>query len=469
MRPNETGAQPLLPEDATMTHVTRRMMRLGAFVHETGQHVAAWRHPDAYAESGTVFAQAVNVAKTAERGKFDLLFLADSAAVGVFGTPESRGRMGKVVKFEPITVLSALAAVTTHLGLVATCSATYSEPYTLARQFASLDQISGGRTGWNLVTSNNEAEAFNHGRDKHVPHAERYDRAAEFADIVTGLWDSWDADAFIRDKDSGIYYDPAKMHTLNHRGKYFSVRGPLNVACSPQGRPVLVQAGASDTGRDLAAQRAELVFTAQTTFEQAREFYTDVVARLPRHGRSQNEMKIMPGLYPVVGRTEAEAREKFDFLQSLIHPSVGLSVLEHTIGVPNLAHYPLDGPVPEMADTNGPLSRQRLLLEAARRDKLTLWELCLLNAGPRGHLLTIGTASQIADVMEHWFCHGAADGFNVMPAFLPGSLNDFVDMVIPELQRRGLFRTEYEGRTLRENLGLPKPPGRWADMPMVAQ
>jgi FMN-dependent oxidoreductase (nitrilotriacetate monooxygenase family) len=447
----------------------RRMMRLGAFVHETGQHVAAWRHPDAFAESGTVFAQAQSVARTAERGKFDLLFLADSAAVSIHGNRESRGRMGKTVKFEPITMPSALAAVTTNLGLVATCSSTYNEPYTLARQFASLDQISGGRAGWNLVTSNNEAEAFNHGLEKHAAHADRYDRAAEFAEVVNGLWDSWDEDAFIRDKAAGVYYDPAKMHVLDHRGKHFAVRGPLNVARSPQGRPVLVQAGASDTGRDLAARLAELVFTAQTTFEQATEFYRDVMARLPRFGRPEREVKIMPGLYPVVGRTETEAREKFDYLQSLIHPSVGLAVLEHTIGVSNLAQYPLHGPVPEMGDTNGPLSRQRLLLEAARRDRLTLWELCLLNAGPRGHLLTIGTPSQIVDVMEHWFLNGAADGFNVMPAWLPGSLTDFVDMVIPELQRRGLFRTQYEGTTLRENLGLPVPLSRFHFVPMVAQ
>ena len=446
-----------------------RMMRLGAFVHETGQHVAAWRHPDAFAESGTVFAQAKHVAQTAERGLFDLLFLADSAAVSVHGSAESRGRMGKTVKFEPITMLSALAAVTNNLGLVATCTSTYNEPYTLARQFASLDQISGGRAGWNLVTSNNEAEAFNHGREKHVSHADRYDRAAEFAEVVNGLWDSWEPDAFIRDKESGVYYDPSKLHVLNHRGKHFAVRGPLNVACSPQGRPVLVQAGASDTGRDLAAKLAELVFTASTTFEQAAEFYGDVRARLPRFGRSQDGMKIMPGIYPVVGRTEEEAKEKFAYLQSLIHPSVGIAVLEHTIGVANLSQYPLHGPVPEMGDTNGPLSRQRLLLEAARRDTLTLWELCLLNAGPRGHLLTIGTPSQIADVMEHWFRNGAADGFNVMPAWLPGSLTDFVDMVIPELQRRGLFRTAYEGTTLRHNLGLPTPVSRWHTVPMVAE
>jgi N-acetyl-S-(2-succino)cysteine monooxygenase len=447
-----------------------RQMSLGAFVHETGQHVAAWRHPGAHAESGTVFAHAVDFARTAERGKFDLLFLADSAAVSVFGSPEAKGRMGKTVKFEPITLLSALAAVTSRLGLVATCTSTYNEPYTLARQFASMDQISGGRAGWNLVTSNNEAEAFNHGRDKHVSHADRYDRAAEFAAVVTGLWDSWEDDAFIRNQETGVYFDPRKMHTLNHKGNHFQVKGPLNVARSPQGRPVLVQAGASDTGRDLAAKLAEVVFTAQTTFEQAKEFYTDVMARLPRFGRTQNDVRILPGIYPVVGRTEAEAKEKFDFLQSLIHPSVGISVLEHTIGVPNLSQYPLDGPVPEMGDTNGPLSRQRLLLEAARRDKLTLWELCLLNAGPRGHLLAIGTPGQIADVMEHWFRNGAADGFNVMPAWLPGSLNDFVDMVIPELQRRGLFRKDYEGTTLRDHLGLPRPPSRYAtSVPMVAE
>jgi len=440
----------------------RRMMHLGAFVHETGQHVAAWRHPDAHAESGASFAQAVEVAQAAERGKFDLLFLADTAAVSLSGTPESRGRMGKVVKFEPMTVLSSLAAVTKHLGLVATSTTTYNEPYTLARQFASLDQISGGRAGWNLVTSNNEGDALNYSREEHLAHGDRYERAIEFAEVVNGLWDSWDPDAFIRDKESGISFDPAKMHVLNHKGKHFQVKGPLNVACSPQGRPVLVQAGASGTGRDVAARLAELVFTAQTTFEQAREFYGDVMARLPRFGRTPAEVKVMPGMYPVVAPTESEAKEKFDFLQSLIHPSVGLAVLEHTIGVHGLEKYPLHGPVPEMGDTNGPLSRQRLLLEAARRDNLTLWELCLLNAGPRGHLLAIGTPSQVADVMEHWFKNGAADGFNVMPAWLPGSLTDFVDLVIPELQRRGLFRTEYEGMTLRENLGLPRPVSRYA-------
>ena len=443
-----------------MSTQSKRMMHLGAFVHETGQHVAAWRHPEAHYHSGVRFSDMVEVAQLAERGKFDFLFLADSAAVDLQGSAEARGRMGKVVKFEPMTILAALATVTRHLGFVATSTTTYNEPYTLTRQFASIDAISGGRSAWNLVTSNNEQDALNYSRDEHMTHGDRYERAIEFAEVVQGLWDSWDEDAFIRDKESGVFYDTSKMHVLNHKGKHFQVRGPLNVAPSPQGRPVLVQAGASGTGRDVAARLAEIVFTAQTVFEQGKEFYGDVMARLPRFGRTPDEVKVMPGFYPVVASTASEAQEKYDYLQSLIQVPVGLSVLEHTIGVHHLDQLPLDGPVPEMPDTNGPLSRQRLLLEQARRDKLTLWELCLANAGPRGHVLSIGTPKQVADEMEHWFKDGAADGFNVMPAYLPGSLKDFVDLVIPELQHRGLFRKEYEGMTLRENLGLPKPINR---------
>src|SRR5260370_15321355 len=377
------------------------MMHLGAFVHETGQHVAAWRHPDAHYHSGTRFSDMVEVAELAERGKFDFLFLAATAAVNLQGNADARGRMGKVVKFEPMTILSALAAVTRHLGFVATSTTTYNEPYTLARQFASLDQISGGRSAWNLVTSNNEQDALNYSRDEHMSHGDRYERAIEFAEGVLGLWDSWDEDAFIRDKESGVFFDPAKMHVLHHKRKHFKVRGPLNVACSPQGRPVLVQAGASGTGRDVAARLAEIVFTAQTVFEQGKEFYSDVMARLPRFGRSPDEVKVMPGFYPVVAPTASEAQEKYDHLQSLIQVPVGLSVLEHTIGVHDLDKLPLDGPVPEMADTNGPLSRQRLLLEQARRAKLTLCELCLANAGPRGHALSVATPPHRADEIAH--------------------------------------------------------------------
>jgi FMN-dependent oxidoreductase (nitrilotriacetate monooxygenase family) len=436
------------------------MMHLGAFVHETGQHVAAWRHPGAHARTGASFAEMVDTAQLAERGKMDFLFLADSAAVSTAGSADQRGRMGKVVKFEPMTILSALAAVTKNLGLVATSTTTFNEPYTLARQFASLDQISGGRSGWNLVTSNNEGDALNYSREQHMAHGDRYERAIEFADVVTGLWDSWDEDAFIRDKQSGINFDTTKQHVLNHKGKHFQVKGPLNVPCSPQGRPVVVQAGASGTGRDVAARLAEVVFTAQTTFEQGKEFYADVRARAAKFCRRQEEVLVMPGFYPVVAATRAEAQAKYDYLQSLIQVPVGIAILEHTIGVKGLDKLPLDGPVPEMADTNGPLSRQRLLLEQARRDKLTFWQLCLANAGPRGHVLSIGTPTEVADEMEHWFKDGAADGFNVMPAWLPGSLRDFVDLVIPELQRRGLFRTEYEATTLRGNLGLPRPVNR---------
>jgi FMN-dependent oxidoreductase (nitrilotriacetate monooxygenase family) len=443
-----------------MAKDSKRMMRLGAFVHETGQHVAAWRHPGAHMHTGASFAEMVETAQLAERGKFDFLFLADSAAVSTAGSPDQRGRMGKVVKFEPMTILSALAAVTRHLGLVATSTTTFNEPYTLARQFASLDQISGGRSGWNLVTSNNEGDALNYSREQHMAHGDRYERAIEFADVVTGLWDSWDADAFIRDRQSGINFDPAKQYVLNHKGKHFQVKGPLNVPCSPQGRPVLVQAGASGTGRDVAARLAEIVFTAQTTFEQGKEFYADVRSRLGKFGRAQEEVLVMPGFYPVVAPTQSEAQEKYDYLQSLIQKPVGIAILEHTIGVKGLDKYPLDGPVPEMGDTNGPLSRQRLLLEQARRDQLTLWELCLANAGPRGHVLSIGTPGQVADEMEHWFKDGAADGFNVMPAWLPGSLKDFVELVVPDLQRRGLFRIDYEAATLRGNLGLPTPVNR---------
>jgi FMN-dependent oxidoreductase (nitrilotriacetate monooxygenase family) len=452
-----------------MPNTRRPMMSLGAFVHETGQHVAGWRHPGADTGAGVNFGQLARAAQTAERGLFDLFFLADTAAMSVFGSKDAQSRMGKVVKFEPITVLSALAAVTSHIGLVGTVSSTFHDPYILARQFASMDQISGGRAGWNLVTSNNEMEALNHSRDHHLAHADRYDRAIEFAAVVQGLWESWDEDAFIRDQQSGIFYDPAKVHPLHHKGRHFSVRGPLNVARSPQGRPVLVQAGASDTGRDVAAQTAEVVFTAQTTFEQAHEFYSDVMARLPRYGRSPGDLCILPGLYPVVAETKMEAEDKFDRLQNLIEPSVGLAGLANAIGVPNLEQYDLDGPIPEMPVTNGPRSRQALLLEAGRRDNLTLRQLCLLNAGPRGHVMIIGTPVQTADLMEHWFTHGACDGFNVMPAWMPGSLDDFVTMVIPELQRRGLFRTAYTGTTLRHHLGLNIPRSSKQPLPQVAE
>jgi len=315
-------------------------LKLGAFLYPTGHHVAAWRHPEAQADAGVNFTHYKQLAHTAERGKFDLLFMADS--VGTRGAPSEQESLSRtatryVAQFEPITLLSGLAAATEHIGLVATASTTYNEPYHIARKFASLDHISGGRAAWNLVTSSNAEEAHNFGRDSHVAHADRYARAREFAQVVTGLWDTWEDDAFGRDKEAGRFYDPDKQHLLNHRGKHFSVRGPLNVARSPQGHPVVVQAGSSEAGKALAAESAEVIFTAQLTLADAQEFYGDVKDRLGSFGRHPDSLKIMPGIFPVVGRTESEAREKFELLQSLVHPTVGLQLLAGMAGGVDLA------------------------------------------------------------------------------------------------------------------------------------
>ncbi|XXX76333.1 LLM class flavin-dependent oxidoreductase [Sorangium sp. So ce134] len=441
----------------------RKQLRLGAFIPATGHHVASWRHPDAQADGGHSFKHYRRVAQAAEAAKFDAVFLADSAALwGGASDVASLSRSAHSAAFEPITLLSALSAVTDHIGLIATVTTTYNEPYHLARKFASLDHLSGGRAGWNLVTSANQAEAQNFGLDAHVEHARRYERAEEFIDVVTGLWDSWEDDAFLHDKQSGVLFDPDKLHTLNHKGKHFSVRGPLNVARPPQGYPVRVQAGSSEPGKELAARTAEVIFTAQQTLADARAFYADVKGRLAKYGRSPEHLKIMPGLFPVVGRTQAEAQAKFDALQDLVHPAVGLSLLAGMIGGFDLSKYPVDGPIPELPASNGGKSRQALLLDLARRENLTIRQLYLRIAGARGHKQLVGTPETIADLMEEWLLNDAADGFNVMPPYLPGGLTDFITLVLPELRRRGLFRTEYEGRTLRENLGLPRPENRFA-------
>ncbi|KQV84419.1 LLM class flavin-dependent oxidoreductase [Rhizobium sp. Root1220] len=447
----------------------RSQLRLGAFLYPTGHHIAAWRHPDAQADAGSNFAHYVELAQLAERGKFDLIFMADG--VGTRGTDIdalSRTATRYVAQFEPITLLSALAAVTRNIGFVATASTSYNEPYHIARKFASLDHISGGRAGWNLVTSSSEHEAHNFGRDEHYAHGERYERAEEFADVVTGLWNTWEEGAFPRDKQKGLYFDPAKQHVLNHKGTFFKVRGPLNVARSPQGQPVLVQAGSSEPGKELAARTAEVVFTAHQTFEDARAFYADLKGRFGKYGRDPEDLKVMPGIFPVVGRTTAEAEEKFEEIQELIHPVVGLSLLSGMTGGVDLSTYPIDGPVPALPETNASKSRQRLLLDLAYRENLTIRQLYLRIAGARGHRQIVGTPAQIVDEMQHWFIGGAADGFNVMPAHLPAGLRDFVDLVLPELRRRGLFRTEYEGKTLRQNLGL-RVPQHPATAPLAAE
>jgi N-acetyl-S-(2-succino)cysteine monooxygenase len=435
-----------------------RQVRLGAFLPAHGHHVAAWRNPGTPADAGHDFQHYKRLALAAEAAGFDALFLADAAATwSDTRKPDTKGLTGNDTHFEPITLLSALAAITQHIGLVATVTTTYNEPYHLARKFASLDHISGGRAGWNLVTSANAAEAANFGVDAHLEHGLRYEKAEEFIDVVTGLWDSWEDDAFQRDQTSGQNYDPAKLHILNHQGKHYKVRGPLNVARSPQGHPVKVQAGSSEPGKELAARTAEVVFTAHQTLALAQEFYRDLKGRLAKFGRSPDELKVFPGLFPVVAPTREEAQAKFAAIQDLTHPSVGLSLLSGMIGGFDLTGHDLDGPLPELPESNGGKSRQALLYELARRENLSIRQLYQRTAGARGHKQLVGTPTDIADHIQEWFEAGAADGFNIMPPTLPDGLTDFINLVLPELRRRGLFRTAYEGRTLRDNLGLARP------------
>jgi len=444
-----------------------RMMRLGLFFEGVGHHVAAWRDPAVDPHARQSLAHHIEIARTAERGKFDLLFAADTNATFGPDDVETWSRTLAASRLEPITLLGALAAVTDRIGLVATATTTYLEPYHVARLFASLDQLSRGRVGWNLVTSTAAAEAYNFSRDAHVAHADRYARAREFAQVVLGLWDSWEDDAVVADKASGLYFDPAKLHLLNHKGEHFSVRGPLTVHRSPQGRPVIVNAGQSEDGRDLAARYAEVIFTVQQDKESARAFAADLKTRAARHGRAPEHVLIMPGVLTAVGRTRAEAEDKYDRLQSLIHPKIGVALLSSFAGV-DLSSYPLDGPLPDLPLHHSEHGRQKVILDLARRDNLTIRQLYQRVAGQRAHRTVVGTAADIADALEDWFTAGAADGFNIMPLTFPAGLNDLVEQVLPELRRRGLFRSEYEGRTLREHLGLPRPENRWGRKAGVA-
>lgn len=438
----------------------KKQIKLGMFLRPAGHHLAAWRHPNAQADAGVNIARFVEVAKIAERGCFDMLFSADSATANSVFDENGLRRMAYVAWIEPFTLLAALASVTQHIGLVCTASTTFEEPFSLARKFASLDHVSHGRAGWNLVTSGNHTAALNFSRDEHMAKDQRYIRAREFAEVVMGLWDSWDDDAFERNRESGIFFDPKKMHTLNHVGDHFKVKGPLNVARSPQGRPVLVQAGASDDGKQLAAETAEVVFTATPTIEEGRAFYSDLKSRMAAFGRAPDELKIMPGFFVTVGDTQAEAHEKREVLQRLIHPEVGIALLSQRMGL-DLSDFDVDGPLPEVPQDKVISSRVTLLVDMARRENMTIRQLYTQIAGGRGHYDICGTPEHIADVMQEWFETGAADGFNVMPPVFPDSLSDFVDKVVPELQRRGLYRTRYEGTTLRENLGLSRPASRY--------
>lgn len=440
--------------------IDRQQIRLGAFPLDVGHHIAAWRHPDVPPAGGMSLDFYRGLAQTAERGLLDMVFFGDQMAAQ-YPEDETVGRTSRVTRLEPTTLLAALAASTTHLGLVGTVSTSYFEPFHVARKFATLDQLSGGRSGWNVVTSFNDKEALNFNRGQIDAHAERYRRALEFVDVTKKLWDSWDDDAFVRDQASGLFFEPAKLHVLNHQGEHFASRGPLNIPRSPQGRPVIVQAGSSDEGRDFSAREAEVIFTAQPSFDAARSFYADVKGRAEGFGRAPDSIKIMPGVMSFIGRTEEEAREKFEKLQSLIDPQVGWIVVKRHLGI-DISQLPQDEPFPELQLTPDFPSRQKLLIDMAQRERLTVRQFYQKVVGARGHFLAIGTASQVADEFEHWVDHGAADGFNLMLPWLPTALNDVVDLLVPELQRRGRFRREYAGRTLRENLGLARPASSYA-------
>lgn len=439
--------------------MTQKKLRLGAFMRPVSIHTAAWRYPGGTPDANFNLKALVQYAQTLERGKFDAFFMADHLAV--LNMPmEALKRSATVTSFDPLTLLPALAMATKHLGLIATASSTFEPAYTIARRFASLDHISEGRAGWNLVTTSNPDAALNFGMGDQMPHAERYARAREFFDVVTGLWDSWADDAFVRDVENGIYFDPAKLHVLDHKGKYLKVRGPLNIARPVQGWPVIVQAGASDAGRQLAAETAEMVFAAGGPIEGARAFYADVKGRAKKIGRNPDHIKILPGAFVVVGSSLDEAKEKRARLDSLVNYDSSIAAVSIALGV-DARQFDPDKPLPDdIPETQASKSGRDRVIELGRRENLTVRQIAG-RLGGYGGLGMLGTPAMIADQMEEWLVTEACDGFNVMFPYLPGGLDDFVDKVVPELQRRGLFRTEYEGTTLRENLGLPRPENRF--------
>jgi FMN-dependent oxidoreductase (nitrilotriacetate monooxygenase family) len=429
----------------------QRQLHLNAFIHGTGHHEASWRHRDVDPRAELSLEHYLTIATTAERGKLDSLFLADGLAIS------SNIEFNAYSSFEPLTLLSALATATKRIGLIATASTTYNQPYSLARAFASVDRISGGRAGWNIVTSAGQGEAKNFNLADRPAHAARYERAHEFLETAKELWDSWADDAVVADQESGRYSDPEKIHQIDHEGKHFQVRGPLNLSRPIQGHPLLVQAGSSEAGKEFAARHAEAVFTAHLSVESAREFYTDLKGRLGAFGRSQDELLILPGISAYIGETREEAQEKYDYLNSLANPTYGVQQLSQQLDF-DLSGYPLDAQLPELPEgTDGAQSRKKLIVDVARKESLSIRALTEKLAGARGHFTFIGTPAQVADEIELWFTTGAADGFNIMPPTFPGGLDDFVDKVVPLLQERGLFRTEYTGTTLREHYGLARP------------
>ncbi len=425
-----------------------RQMHLGLFLLGTGSHVAGWRYPGAI-DSFQDMAAVRAIAREAERGRFDLIFMGDN----LYADPTAHPSY--TVRFEPLTMLAALASSTTHIGLGATVATSYSDPFTVARAFASLDHISGGRAAWNAVTGASPQAAPNFGK-LHPSHAERYAIAGEFVDVVKGLWDCWADDAVVADRTTGVYVDPSRLRTLDHVGPHFSVRGPLNIGRSPQGRPVVLQAGGSAPGLDLAARTADVVFAVVQDFDEARAQYVALKERLPCHGRSPRDVTVLPGVMPVVGRTDREAFDKLATLQGFIDSRNALQLLSDRFGT-DMARYNLDGPVPDLPLPDTYHSFSRALLNKARREGMSLRDVYNLIAAARGHWVLCGSAETIADTLQHWFEGGAADGFNIMPPWFMEGFTDFVDLVVPILQERGLFRRDYTGTMLRDHLGLARP------------
>ncbi len=435
-------------------------MSLSAFLSRDGNyHLAGWRHPDADADGGINIKRWINYVKILEDAKFDMLFIADGISPSGTDHLESMSHSPRGTGFEPLTMLSALSSVSTRLGLAATVNTTWCEPYLVARMMASLDYLSSGRAGWNLVTGRNAEDAKNFGRDSHFTYSDRYKRAEEFIDVVFGLWDSYDDDALLMDKASGRFFDPKKLHILNHRGNHFTIKGPLSVTRPPQGHPVVIQAGDSEPARELAARTADAMFTAQISLEGAKAFYADLKGRLAKFGRSPDSLKVLPGANVYVGRTREEAEEKFQTLVDLIPKEYAIQQLSVQLGGFDLSKFSPDEPMPQVDAT---LSRGNPMrwLAFAKENNLTLLQTALRAAASKSHWVVKGTAKDIADQMEEWFNGEACDGFNLLPPTVPGDLKDFIDLVLPELRRRGLFRTEYSGATLRDHLGLKRPADR---------
>ena len=444
-----------------MANVTSEGMNLAVFLTACGNyHHLGWRHADAWVDASTNFARWLEFARIAETAKLDMLFIADQIAIVGGDELEAIENSSKANRFEPMTLLSALATHTKGIGLAGTCATSYSEPYTVARMFASLDHLCGGRAAWNCVTGGQQEEAQNFSLERHAAHELRYERAAEFADVVMGLWDSFDDDALLHDKDSGRFFDASKVHPLNHKGKHFSVRGPLNVSRSPQGRPVIIQAGGSEATIAMGSRIADVIFTAQADIEAAQTFYRQIKEAAHEQGRAPGDVRVMPGLSVFVGKTRAQAQAKFDELHQMVDVQDAVAGLGRLLGGIDLSDHDPQAPMPALEGNDLRMSGPGTFVRIGRENGYSLAQVAMQAKAARNHCLVIGSVDDIADHMEHWYRNGAADGFNLLPAIVPGTLEDFCTLVVPELRKRGLFRSEYAGSTLRENMGLSRPASR---------